>query len=75
MSRLPVVSIKKAIQAFEKIGYVKVRQRGSHLRFINPDSSRKPLSIPNHKVLGRGLLRKLIRDANISVDQFNKLIK
>ena len=73
MSKLPVVSVNKAIRAFKKLGYSEIRQRGSHIRFKYPDSSRKPLSIPNHKVLGRGLLRKLIRDANITVDEFKKL--
>jgi len=75
MSKLPVVSVNKAIRAFKKLGYLEIRQRGSHIRFRHPDSFRKPLSIPNHKVLGRGLLRKLIRDANISVEEFKKLAK
>ena len=75
MSKLPIVSVNKAIRAFKKLGYLEIRQRGSHIRFKHPESFRKPLSIPNHKVLGRGLLRKLIRDANISVDEFNKLVK
>ena len=75
MSKLPIVSVIKAIRAFNKLGYMEIRQRGSHIRFKHPDFSRKPLSIPNHKVLGRGLLRKLIRDVNISVDEFKKLVK
>jgi predicted RNA binding protein YcfA (HicA-like mRNA interferase family) len=38
------------------------------------DKSRKPLTIPKYKVLGKGLLRKLLRDAEISVDEFNGLL-
>ena len=38
------------------------------------DRSKKPLTIPNHKVLGKGLLRKLLRDAEISVEEFNELL-
>jgi predicted RNA binding protein YcfA (HicA-like mRNA interferase family) len=30
--KLPVVSGKDAIKAFEKLGYVMVRQTGSHVR-------------------------------------------
>lgn len=33
------------------------------------------LSIPEHMTLDRGLLRALIRDAYISVDEFNELLK
>ena len=75
MSRLPVVSGEKAVKCFEKLGYVIVRQRGSHIRMRHKyDKGRKPLTIPKHKVLGKGLLRKLLRDAEISVEEFRELL-
>jgi len=33
------------------------------------------LSIPEHKVLDRGLLRSLVHDAYISIEKFNQLLK
>lgn len=39
------------------------------------DSSKKPLTIPRHKTIGKGLLRQLISDAGLSVDEFIKLLK
>lgn len=75
MSRLPVVSGEKAVKCFEKRGYVVVRQKGSHIRMWHKsDRSKKPLTIPKHKVLGKGLLRKLLRDAEISVEKFRELL-
>ncbi len=75
MSKLPVISGEKAVKCFEKLGYVIVRQRGSHIRMWHrSDKSKKPLTIPKHKVLGKGLLRRLLRDAEISVEEFNKLL-
>ncbi|NOR59059.1 MAG: hypothetical protein GQ469_00250 [Methanosarcinales archaeon] len=38
------------------------------------DASKTPISIPNHKVLGKGLLRKFLRDADITVEEFIELI-
>ncbi|CAD6495009.1 MAG: hypothetical protein EMLJLAPB_01095 [Candidatus Argoarchaeum ethanivorans] len=38
------------------------------------DKSKKPLTIPKHNMLGKGLLRKLVRDAEISVEEFNELL-
>jgi predicted RNA binding protein YcfA (HicA-like mRNA interferase family) len=38
------------------------------------DRSKKPLTIPKHKVLGKGILRKLLRDAEITAEEFNKLL-
>ncbi|RCV63112.1 putative RNA binding protein YcfA, dsRBD-like fold, HicA-like mRNA interferase family [Methanophagales archaeon] len=35
MSRLPVVSGEKAVKCFEKLDYVVVRQKGSHIRMCS----------------------------------------
>jgi predicted RNA binding protein YcfA (HicA-like mRNA interferase family) len=74
--QLPIISGRKAVEAFKTIGYKVVRQRGSHIRLrdeINPEHL--PLTIPDHKELKFGLLRKLIRDAGITVEEFLKLLK
>lgn len=74
-SKLHVVSGVDAVKAFTKLGYVVVRQRGSHIRLEHAtEAGRKKLTIPNHKTLGRGLLRKLIRDAEVSVEEFNNAL-
>ena len=73
--KLPVISGKDAVKVFEKLGYVQVRQTGSHIRMKHiSDKSKIPLTIPNHKVLGKGLLRKLLRDVDISTDDFVNLL-
>ena len=44
------------------------------MRLLHPtDPSRKPLTIPNHTELGHGLLRKLLRDARLTVQEFLNL--
>ena len=71
MSKLPSLSGSQAVKCFEKAGYHVVRQRGSHIRLHHQfDKQKKPLTIPHHKTLGKGLLRKLLRDAEISVEEF-----
>ena len=63
------------MRALSKVGYREVRQRGSHIRLLHPsDLSRKPLTIPAHRELGHGLLRKLLRDANLTSEEFNALL-
>ena len=72
MSKLHLISGDQAVKFFEKLGYHVVRQRGSHIRMHHTaDPSKQPLSIPRHKQLGRGLLRKLLRDAGLSLEEFN----
>jgi predicted RNA binding protein YcfA (HicA-like mRNA interferase family) len=75
MPKLPVISGNQTIKCFEKIGYQVVRQRGSHVRMHHKsNSTKKPLTIPRHRTLGKGLLRKLLRDAEISIEEFAKLL-
>jgi len=74
--KIPIISGKQAIKAFQKIGYQIIRQRGSHIRLHHfSDSTKTPLTVPNHKALGKGLLRKLLRDAELTIDEFSRLLK
>lgn len=69
MARLPVISGAEAIKAFHRTGWRAVRQSGSHVVMIK-EAEDATLSIPLHRELKRGLLRKLIRDAGLTVDEF-----
>ena len=74
MPKLPVISAKQAIKAFEKLDYQIIRQKGSHIRMRHKtDKSKQPLTIPNHKIIGKGLLRKLLRDSELTIGNFLKL--
>jgi len=75
VSKLPSISGKTAIKIFIKIGYKVVRQKGSHIRLLHIDIYRRPLTVPVHKILGKGLLRKLLRDSELSINNFIKLLK
>jgi len=55
-------------------GHIERRARSRHI-VMKKAGSRTTLSIPEHKVLDRGLLRALIRDAYLSVDEFYELLK
>lgn len=70
---LPVVSGDAAVRAFEKAGWSFVRQTGSHMMLTKP-TAEQTLSVPKHKELGPGLLRKLIRRAGLTVDEFRALL-
>ncbi len=73
--KLPVISGKEAIRAFEKTGwYIDRRAKSRHV-IMKKSGMKTTLSIPEHKTLDRGLLRALIRDAYISVADFNELLK
>ncbi|NBB80068.1 MAG: addiction module toxin, HicA family [Verrucomicrobia bacterium] len=74
MPTLPNLSGKDVVKAFERDGWTKARQRGSHVILVK-DGSMSTLSVPNHKEVAKGTLRSLIRASGLSADEFIKLAK
>ena len=72
MSRLPILSGRAIVKVLAKVGYVEVRQRGSHIRLRC--AGKTSITVPNHKSVGPGLLRKMLRDAELTVEEFTKLL-
>jgi predicted RNA binding protein YcfA (HicA-like mRNA interferase family) len=73
MAKLPILSGREIIKILEKIGYREIRQSGSHIRLACPN--KKSITVPNYKAVSRGLLSKILRDAEISRGNFKKLLK
>ncbi|MDQ1354055.1 MAG: hypothetical protein QG657_4364 [Acidobacteriota bacterium] len=69
MARLANISGKEAVKAFKIFGWHIVGQVGSHV-VMTKSGMRVNLSVPQHKELSIGLLRKLISYAGIEVDEF-----
>ncbi|OGC06153.1 hypothetical protein A2526_03135 [candidate division WOR-1 bacterium RIFOXYD2_FULL_36_8] len=74
MTKLPVASGKECIKALEKAGFYFKRQEGSHVA-LRRDVPFCQVVVPNHKELDRGTLRAIIRQADLSVDEFSRLLK
>lgn len=74
MAKLPSVTGEELIAALEKIGFFVVRQKGSHVRMKHEDN--RVVSIPVHagKTIGKGLLLKILRDADLTKDQLIDLL-
>lgn len=70
--RLRVCSGSEAVRKFERAGWRVARQRGSHVMLVK-SGYEYTLSIPQHDELGPGLLRKLIRQAALTIEEFNAL--
>ena len=73
MGRLANKSGKEAVKAFQRAGWQPLGQVGSHLVMIK-SGIRVNLSIPQHKELSVGTLRALIRSAEMTVEEFLKLL-
>ncbi|OGQ90057.1 MAG: hypothetical protein A2464_11090 [Deltaproteobacteria bacterium RIFOXYC2_FULL_48_10] len=73
MTKLPKISGKDCIKALSRVGFYIKRQTGSHIVLRNDDPFCQ-LVVPNHKELDRGTLRAILRQADLSVHEFEKLL-
>ena len=72
MPRFPVdVPKTKAIRTLERLGFRVVRE-GNHISMVreNPDGSRTPLTMPNHRRIKGATLRRICTQSGISRTDF-----
>ena len=71
-TNIELCSGAEAVRKLQRAGWSLARQKGSHVMMTKP-GYQWTLSIPQHSELGPGLLRKLIRQAGLTIEEFNKL--
>jgi len=62
------------IKALAKIGFTVVGRRGSHIRLKRKDSKTLIVIVPDHNELARGTLKSVLRQANLSREEFLALL-
>ena len=74
MVKLPVLKPRRLIATLESLGFVEIRQRGSHKQFRHPDG--RMTTVPDHR--GRdvspNLLRKILEDIRMKPEDFIELL-
>ena len=73
MPKLRPAKPDEVTRVLEKLGFVRVHQSGSHRVYHHADG--RWVTVPIHKGrdLGKGILRKIPKDAKISIDEFERL--
>jgi predicted RNA binding protein YcfA (HicA-like mRNA interferase family) len=71
--KLPVLSGKEVIKALSRIGFVAVRQRGSHVYLRNPDGRRTV--VPLHEELNRSTLMDILSEVKLTKRNFLDLLE
>lgn len=74
MPRLTPQNYKKLVGVFEKLGFIFDRQEGDHLVYVK-SGIRRPIVIPMYKDVPVFIILNNIRSAEITREQFLKLIK
>ncbi len=72
MPKLPRLNARQIVAALEKAGFSLARQSGSHMIYKNPAGKRVPFHGPT--ILHPKLLKAIMRDAGITVEQLQELL-
>jgi len=75
LSKLPVVSGREIVKVLERIGFAIVGRKGSHVRMKRQRGKEVLIVIvPMHRELAKGTLRSVLRQANLSREDLNRLL-
>lgn len=67
MPKLPLVSGAEAVRALERLGFIVMRQRGSHLVLRRDEAV---CVVPNHREIKQGTLVGILKQAGLSPEEF-----
>ena len=69
------ISAKELIKILQKLGFVFVSQKGSHIKLRKEKPVRKTIIIPNHKFIRPGTLNNILKYADLSQEKLKNLLK
>jgi len=72
MTRLPRLKGRELIRILQTLGFEVVRSRGSHFLLRHEDGRTTTVPVHSGETLGPGLLRSILRDVELTVDDLVK---
>lgn len=75
MSRLPVIDFRAMDRLLQKLGFLPVRRKGSHVFYRHSDG--RTTTVPDHgsKDLARPLIADVLKDVRVSADEYRTLLE
>lgn len=76
MSSVPSLNYDKIVKSLQKNGFYFVRQKGSHIRMQKKTSEKTvKVTVPTHKPVKKNTLRQIIKQSELSLEDFLKFVK
>lgn len=75
MSKLSPIKARKLIKILLLLGFIQIRSKGSHFFFTHADGRTTVVPVHPSKEIGIGLIRAILHDIQLSLEQFNNLLK
>jgi predicted RNA binding protein YcfA (HicA-like mRNA interferase family) len=70
MGSIPVLKPREIVARLGRLGFIEVRQRGSHKQFRHADGRVTTVPVHGGRDISPSLLRKICRDIRIEVEEF-----
>ncbi len=74
MGKLPVLKAKEVIVALQKLGFEVDHVTGSHYILRHPDGRRAVVPYHGNRDIKQGVLRSILTQAGLTVDEFKNLL-
>jgi len=68
-------SAKQILKALQKVGFVKISQKGSHIKFRGLREGRLlTVIVPDHKAIAKGTFASILRQADMTKSEFESYL-
>lgn len=71
--KLIPISGRELCKIVEKLGFMKVHQVGSHVRYVHSDGRKTTIPVHGNEELGKGLMLEILKQIKISREEYEKL--
>jgi predicted RNA binding protein YcfA (HicA-like mRNA interferase family) len=71
--KLPLLSGRRILSALERLGFVEIHRKGSHVKMRHPDG--RIIVFPYHDEVDRSTLKGALKDAEINLEQFLRALR
>ena len=72
MGRIPPLKSREVVAILTHLGFIEVRQRGSHKQFHHPDGRTTTVPVHGGRDISPSLVRKIAQDIGLSAEDFLK---
>ncbi|MCX6809723.1 MAG: type II toxin-antitoxin system HicA family toxin [Candidatus Berkelbacteria bacterium] len=69
------LSGKELIKALQKVGFLIISQKGSHIKLRKISAPIKTVVVPNHRIIRPGTLNNILKLAQLDRDKLQELFK
>jgi predicted RNA binding protein YcfA (HicA-like mRNA interferase family) len=71
--RLPLLSGRQILAALERLGFVEIHRKGSHVKMRHSDG--RTIVFPYHPEVDRSTLKGALKDADVEVEDFLRKLR